>query len=62
MCKMVASDTLELPYYKYIGRQKVRGFGAFAQVFGRIPIPFSQKRIDPAANCVGAVLLEFVAP
>ena len=37
---MVASNTLELPYYEGIGRQIGRGFEAPAQVFGRTAIPF----------------------
>ena len=40
---MVASNTLELPYYKGIGRQRGRGFGALAQVIGRTAIPFLRK-------------------
>ena len=59
---MVASNTLELPYYKGIGRQRGRGFGAPAQVFGRTAIPFLRKYIVPAAKRVGADLLEFAAP
>ena len=59
---MVASNTLELPYYRGIGRQRGRGFGALAQVIGRTAIPFSKKDIVPAANRVGADLLEFAAP
>ena len=37
---MVASNTLELPYYKHNGRQRRSGFGALAQVIGRTAIPF----------------------
>ena len=59
---MVASNTLELPYYKGIGRQRGRGFGALAQVIGRTAIPFSRKYIVPAAKRVGADLLEFAVP
>ena len=59
---MVASNTLELPYYKGIGRQRGRGFGALAQVTGRTAIPFSRKYIVPAAKRVGADLLEFAVP
>ena len=40
---MVASNTLQLPYYKGIGRQRGRGFGALAQVIGRTAIPFFKK-------------------
>ena len=62
MCKTFASNTLELPYYKGIGRQRGRGFGALAQVFGRTAIPFLRKNNVPAAKRVGAVLLEFAVP
>ena len=62
MCKIVASNTLELPYYKGIGRQKGRGFGAVAQVIERTDIPFLRKYIVPAAKRVGADLLEFAVP
>ena len=37
MDKRVASNTLELPYYKGIGRQRGRRFGDLAQVNGRTP-------------------------
>ena len=59
---MVASNTLELPYYRGIGRQRGRGFGALAQVTGRTAIPFLRKYIVPAAKRVGADLLEFAVP
>ena len=59
---MVASNNLELPYYKGIGRQRGRGFGALAQVIGRTAIPFLRKYIVPAAKRVGADLLEFAVP
>ena len=59
---MVASNTLELPYYKGIGRQRGRGFGALAQVIGRTAIVFLRKYIVPAAKRVGADLLEFAVP
>ena len=59
---MVASNTLELLYYKGIGRQRGRGFGALAQVIGRTAIPFLRKYIVPAAKRVGADLLEFAVP
>ena len=59
---MVASNTLELPYCKGIGRQRGRGFGAVAQVFGRTAIPLSRKNIVPAAKRVGADLLKFAVP
>ena len=44
-----------------VERQRGRGFGALAQVFGRTAIPFLRKYIDPAAKRVGADLLEFAA-
>ena len=53
---MVASNTLELPYYKGIGRQRGRGFGALAQVIERTAIPFLRKYIVPAGKRVGADL------
>ena len=59
---MVASNTLELPYCKAIGRQRGRGFGALAQVIGRTAIPFLRKYIVSAAKRVGADLLEFAVP
>ena len=59
---MVASNTLELPYYKGIGRKRGRAFGAFAQVIGRTAIPFLRKYIVPPAKRVGADLLEFAVP
>ena len=59
---MVASNTLELPYYKGIGRQRGLGFGTLAQVIGRTAIPFLRKYIVPAAKRVGADLLEFAVP
>ena len=59
---MVASNALELPYYKGIGRQRGRGFGALAQAIGRTAIPFLKKYIVQAAKRVGADLLEFAVP
>ena len=59
---MVASNTIELPYYKGIGRQRGRGFGALAQVIGRTANTFLRKNIVPAAKRVGADLLEFAVP
>ena len=59
MCKIVASNTLELPYCRVIERQRGRGFGALARVIGRTAIPFLRKYIVPAATRVGADLLEF---
>ena len=59
---MVASNTLELTYYKGNGRQGGRGFGALAQVIGRTAIPSLRKNIVPAAKRVGADLMEFAVP
>ena len=59
---MVASNALELPYYKGIGRQRRRGFGAIAQVIGRTAVPFLRNYFAPAAKRVGADLLEFAVP
>ena len=59
---MVASNTLELAYYKGIGRQRGRGFGTLAQIIGRNAIPSLKKYIVPAAKRVGADLLEFAVP
>ena len=62
MCKTVASNTLELPYYRGIGRQRGRRFRTLAQVFWRTAIPFLRKYIVSAAKRVGADLLEFAVP
>ena len=59
---MVASRQVEIPYYRVVGRQRGRGFGAIAQVIGRTAIPFLRKYNVPAAKRVGADLLEFAAP
>ena len=62
MCRKVASNFLELPYYKGDGSQRRRGFGALAQVIGKTAILFLRKNIVPAAKRVGADLLEFAVP
>ena len=59
---MVASNALELPYYKDIGRQRGLGFGVLAQVFGRTALLFLRKYIIPSSERVGADLLEFAVP
>ena len=60
---MVASRQVEIPYYRGVGRQSGRGFGALAQVIGRTAIPFLCKYVVvPAAKRVGADLLEFAVP
>ena len=57
---MVASRQIEIPFYRSVGRQRRRGFGALAQVFWRTAIPFLRKYIVPAAK--GAEFLEFAVP
>ena len=59
---MVASRQVEIPYYRGVGRQSGRGFGALAQVIGKTLIPFLRKYIVPAAKRVGVDLLEFAVP
>ena len=59
---MVASRQVEIPYYRGVGRQGGRGFGALAQVIGRTAIPFLRKYVVPVAKRVGADVLEFAAP
>ena len=59
---MVASREVEIPYYRGVGRQCGRGFGALAQVIGRTALPFLLEYIVPAAKHVGADLLEFAVP
>ena len=38
--KMIASRQVEIAFYRRVGRQRGSGFGALAQVIGRIAIPF----------------------
>ena len=59
---MVASRKVELPYYKRVGRQRGRGFGALAQVIGRTAITFLKKYVVPAARCIGADMSGFAVP
>ena len=59
---MVASRQVQIPFYRGVGRQRGRRFGAPAQVIGRTAIPFLRKYIFPAAKRVGADLLEFAVP
>ena len=47
---MVASRQVEIPYYRAVGRQRGRGFGALAQVIGRTAIPFLRKYVVPVQN------------
>ena len=58
---MIASRQVEIPYYRGVGRQRGRGFGALAQVIGRTAIPFLRKYIVPAAKRISADMLEFAA-
>ena len=59
---MDASRQVEIAFYRGVGRLRVRGFGALAQVIGRTAIPFLRKYIVPAAKRAGADLLEFAVP
>ena len=59
---MVVSREVELPYYRGVGRQRGRGFGALAQVIVRTAIPFLRKYIVPAAKRICADMLEFAVP
>ena len=59
---MIASREVEIPYYRFVGRQHGRGFSALAQVIGRTAIPILRKYIVRAAKRVGADLLEFAVP
>ena len=59
---MVASRQVEIPYYRAVGRQRGRGFGALAQVIGRTGNPFLRKYVVPAAERVGADFLELAVP
>ena len=59
---MVASRNVEIPFYRGVGRQSGRVFGALAQVIGRTAIPFLRNYIISAAKRVGADLLEFAVP
>ena len=59
---MVASRQIEIPFYRGVGRQRGRGFGALAQVIGRTAITFLRIYTVPAAKRVVADLLEFAVP
>ena len=45
--KMFALRQVEIPFYRGIGRQRKRGFGAIPQVIGWTAIPFLRKYIVP---------------
>ena len=53
---MVASRQVENPYYRGVGHQRGREFGALAQVIRRTAIPFLGKNIVTAAKRIGADL------
>ena len=53
---------MEIPYYRAVGRERGRGFGALAQDIGRTAIPFLRKYVIPAAKRIGADMLEFAVP
>ena len=59
---MVTSRQIKISFDKTTGRQRGWGFGAHAQVIGRVLIPFLREYIVPAANRVGADLFENTAP
>ena len=59
---MVASIQVEIPYYRAVGRQGGRGFGALAQVIGRTAIAFLRKYVVPMAKRIVADMLEFAVP
>ena len=59
---MVASREVETPFYRGVGRQRRRGYGALAQFVGRPAIPFLREYIVPAAKRVVADLMEFAVP
>ena len=59
---MVALRQVEIPFYRGVGRQRGRGFGALAQVIGRTAVPFLRKYIVPATKRIGADLMAFAVP
>ena len=59
---MLQGRDVEIPFYRGIGRQRGRGFGALAQVIGRFATPFLRNYIDPAAKGAAADLLGFAVP
>ena len=59
---MVTLKQVEIPFYRGIGRQRGRGFGALVQVIGGTSITFLRKCLVPAAKRVGSDLLVFVVP
>ena len=59
---MVASRQVQIPFYRGVGRQRGRGFGALARVFGRTASPSLRKFIVPATKRSGTDFLEFAVP
>ena len=59
---MVASRQVGIPFFRGVGRQRGRIFGALAQVVGRTATPLLRNYIVPAAKREGADLLEFAVP
>ena len=59
---MIASRQVEISFYRGLGPQRGRVFGALAQVIGRTAIPFLRKLIVPAAKRLGVDVLEFDVP
>ena len=51
---MVASRQVMISFYRVVGRQRGRVFGAVAQVIGRTANSFFRKYIVPAGKRVGA--------
>ena len=58
---MFAPRQVEFPYYRRVGRQRGRRFGALAQVIERTAIPFLRDYVVPAAKRIGADMLESAA-
>ena len=48
--EMVASRQVEIPYYRGVGRQRGKGFGALAQVIGKTAIPFCVNMLSQRQN------------
>ena len=56
---MVALGEVEILFYRGVGRQRGRGFGALAQFIRKIAIPFLKNYLVPAARRIGADMLGF---
>ena len=56
---MVPSRQIEIPFFRGVGRQRGREFGALPQAIGRTAIPFWRNYIVQASKRVGDDLLEF---